>query len=201
MVLISFGGPLEEAIRVFETEYRSYSYLMKVNHDDTEDIDMVIRYYYLKPGFVRMEMVKPFRGALLTYDPETGRAYLRPFRRLRGFVLDLDPGSRLIRGPSNHRVDESDVLTLLYTVRDLLSKGSQRVEEKEGTVLIEVVGEEGHKVRGNIARFVIKLSKETLFPTYAASFDEDGDLIEEVFFEEVVINPDLSPEFFRIKRR
>ena len=200
LALLSFGGPLEEAVKAFEESYRSYSYLMKVNHDDNEDIDMILRYYYLKPGFVRMEMVKPFEGALLTYDPEVGKAYLRPFRMIEGFVLKLDPGSRLIRGPSDHRVDESDILTLLYTVMELLKRGGQRVKKEEGLFIIEVVGKEGHKVRNNISRFVLKIAKDTLFPTYAASFDPEGDLIEEVFFEDVVINPDLDPDFFRIKR-
>ncbi len=199
MVFLSFGSPLEEAIRLFEEEYRSYSYVMKVNHDESEDIDMVLRYYYLKPGFVRMEMLKPFKGVVLTYDPERGRAYLRPFERLKGFVLDLDPGSRLIRGPSDHRVDESDVLTLLTTVRELLRNGRMEVREGEGEITLEVVGREGYTVRRNIARFLIRLSKETLFPLYAGAFDPEGELIEEVFFEDIRINLQLDPSFFRIK--
>lgn len=201
MVILSSANPLDEAIRVFETDYRSYSYLMKVNHDGEEGIDMVLRYYYLKPGYVRMEMIKPFRGVILTYDPSTGRAYLRPFPGLKGFVLELDPGSRLIRGPSDHRVDESDILTLLYTVRDLLSRGDMEVREEEDLIILRVQGKEGYKVRRRIREFLLKLNRDTLFPVYAASFDEEGDLIEEVFFEGVKLNVNLEPEFFLIKKR
>jgi hypothetical protein len=199
MVALSLGDPLEEAIRAFETRYRSYVYTMKVNHDGEEGVDMVLRYYYMKPGFVRMEMLKPFKGVVLTYDPERGKAYLRPFPGLRGFVLTLDPDSRLIRGPSDHRVDESDILTLLYTVRDLLRKGRMHTEERGDHIVVRVSGEGGHRVRGRIAEFLLRFSKGTLFPLYAASFDEEGDLIEEVFFEDVVLNPELSLELFRIK--
>ncbi len=199
MVLISSGNPLERAIELFETKYLSYSYTMKVNHDGEEDIDMVLRYYYLSPGFVRMEMVKPFMGVVLTYDPDKGKAYLRPFPRVKSFVLELDPGSRLIRGPSDHRVDESDILTLLYTVKELLEKGHLEIEDHEDHLTLKVTGKEGHKVRKRIASFVLKLSRETLFPLYVASFDEEGDLIEEVFFEDPVLNPDLEPAFFRLR--
>ncbi|MDQ7081991.1 MAG: hypothetical protein Q9N34_02590 [Aquificota bacterium] len=66
MVLISFSSPLDKAIELFETEYKAYSYTMKVNHDGEEGADMVLRYHYLSPGFVRMEMGKTFKRVVLT---------------------------------------------------------------------------------------------------------------------------------------
>lgn len=38
-----------------------------------------IKYYYKKPGFVRMEFITPHKGAVLVYNPETNKVRLRPF--------------------------------------------------------------------------------------------------------------------------
>ena len=200
IVSLAFSGPIEKAVKLFEEKYTSYFYVMKVNYDESEDIDMIIRYYYKKPGFVRMEMIKPFEGVVLTYDPIVKKAFLRPFKRLKNFVLELDPSNRLIRGPSDHRVDESDILTLLRTVLKLKENGLETVREEGKYIVVEVKGKNNYVVRKNIAKFLLKLYKDSLFPAYAASFDSDGELIEEVFFENIVINPKLKLELFRIKK-
>ena len=84
-------GILERAINRFERKYLSYSYLMKVNHDEDPDIDMVLRYHYMHPGFVRMDMISPFRGAVLTYDPSRRIAQVRPFGSLTPLSLNSLP--------------------------------------------------------------------------------------------------------------
>ncbi len=190
---------LDIAIKHFEERYRSYSYIMKVNHDGEPDIDMVLRYYFKAPGFVRMEMITPFNGAVLTYDPYRGRAYVRPFAGVKSFVLELDPSSRLIRGPGDHRIDESDVLTLLRTVKDLARKGE--VDERKTEKVIEVRVRGKTTVRGNIAGFLLRFKKETFYPIYASSYDEDGDMIEEVYFEDFRVFKDLEGSLFRLKGR
>ncbi len=185
MINVIFSNPLEEAIKLFEDVYVSYSYIMKVNHDEEEDIDMVIKYFYRKPGYVKMEFIKPFKGATLEYDPEENKAYLRPFPKFKNFVLKLSPKSRLIRSPSGHTVDKSDILTLLYTVKELYENGSMKVSEKENLFIVEVKGKEGFTVFNRINKFILHLDKRTLFPVYASSYDDEDYLIEEVFFEDI----------------
>ncbi len=188
---------LDIAIKHFEERYRSYSYIMKVNHDDEPDIDMILRYYFKAPGFVRMEMITPFKGAVLTYDPHRDRAYVRPFAGVKSFVLELDPSSRLIRGPGDHRIDESDILTLLRTAKDLARKGEVDERETEGVVEVRVRGRT--MVRGNIAEFLLRFERDTFYPVYASSYNKEGDRIEEVYFEEFKVFEDLEDSLFRLK--
>ncbi len=187
-------------IKKFEEDYRSYSYVMKANHDDDSHIDLILRYYYMAPGFVRMEMIKPFRGAVIAYDPERGTAHVRPFGGVKSFVLELEPGSRLIRGPQDHRVDESDILTLLRTVKDLARKGEVVVNKRKGIIVITVRGKGGHVVRKRIGSFVLQFKERGFIPIYAASYDEEGEFIEEVFFEDFKSPLPLGKDFFDLKR-
>src|SRR5574340_540810 len=66
-----------------------------------------IRYFFKKPGFVRMEFMEPHKGAILVYNPEKKIVRLRPFGFLRPVVLTLSPDSRLITSSKGHRVDAS----------------------------------------------------------------------------------------------
>ena len=54
----------------------------------------IIRYYFKKPGYVRMEFVAPFNGAVLIYSPLTKQAKLWPFgyRSFPSFNLSPDNG-------------------------------------------------------------------------------------------------------------
>ena len=188
---------LEKVINRFRKDYLSYTYIMEVNHDEDPETDMILRYYYMHPGFVRMDLIKPFRGTVLTYDPYRKTAQVKP---LGMFVLELSPESRLIRGPQDHRIDESDILTLLNAVKDLALKG-EVVLKKTSESYVLVVRGRSHVVRKRIAKFVLEPDKETLFPTYAGSYDEDGDLIEEVFFREVEVRDGFPRDFFRLKKK
>jgi hypothetical protein len=191
---------LNLAIQKFEREYLSYSYLLKANHDDEPDIDLVLRYYFKSPGFVRMELIKPFAGTVIAYDPFRGTAHVMPMG-IRGLVLDLSPNSRLIKGPQDHRVDESDVLTLLRTVKELARRGKVVLRKSGGKLILRVEGRKGYVVRKRINAFVLHLDSKRLFPIYAASYDEDGDLIEEVFFEDFRSGLSFEDGFFDLKKR
>ncbi len=189
-------GFLESVIEKFKREYRAYFYVMEVNHDGDPDIDMVLRYYYMHPGFVRMELVRPFGGTVLTYDPYRKTAQVKP---LGMFVLELSPDSRLIRGPQDHRIDESDILTLLNTVKELARRGRVLLKKSSGNYILVVKGE-NYVVRKRIAKFVLEFDGKTLFPTYASSYDEEDNLIEEVFFKNIRVKDGFPKGIFRLKK-
>ena len=189
-------GFLESVIEKFKREYRAYFYVMEVNHDGDPDIDMVLRYYYMHPGFVRMELVRPFGGTVLTYDPYRKTAQVKP---LGMFVLELSPDSRLIRGPQDHRIDKSDILTLLNTVKELARRGRVLLKKSSGNYILVVKGE-NYVVRKRIAKFVLEFDGKTLFPTYASSYDEEDNLIEEVIFKNIRVKDGFPKGIFRLKK-
>ena len=191
---------LHKTIQLFENKYLSYSYLMKANYDYRPDIDMILRYYYRAPGFVRMEMIEPFKGSVLVYNPLSKKAQVKPFPFIKKFVIELPPESKLIRSPSNHRIDESDMLTLLKTVNRLALKGEITVFKRKGHFLLVVQGKGQEVVLGKINKFVLQLDRNTLFPLYAASYDVEGEIIEEVFFEDIRIGLQIDTTLFDLKK-
>ena len=74
------------------------------------------------------------------------------------------------------------------------------VREKTKSYILVVRGK-NYVVRKRIARFVIEFDRKTLFPLYAGSYDEEGDLIEEVFFQKVRVGVEFGRDFFDLKGR
>jgi outer membrane lipoprotein-sorting protein len=187
LMTLAPGDLLLSSARGFEG-IESYRVTMRSRDGDGEQ---VIRYEYRRPGFVRMEFVRPHGGAVLVYDPVTKKARLQPFGFLKSFVLTLDPDNVLIRSPRGHSVDESDIGALLRAVRRLAERGTVegRGEEEIGgrrTAVVEVAGDGDYSV-GGIHRYVLWLDEATGLPVKVRAFDAGGALLEEVFMEDIEI--------------
>lgn len=189
--------PVTAALARFE-QVNAYQLTLRSQGGRGEEI---LHYTYQQPGFVRMDMVKPYRGAVLIYDPHEHDVRLWPFGGPgRRAGLTLSPSNRLVRSSRGHRVDESDVGTLLRSVQRLQQHGELR-QLGEATVgghgvhHLVVEGKEGQTV-GEVARFELWLDDQTLFPRKVISYDRHGDRIETVMMEDIVIDPVLSRDVF-----
>ena len=173
------------------------SYQLTLKSTDSE-----IKYYYKKPGFVRMEFVSPHEGAVLVYNPFIKKVKLRPFRVLKFFVLTLSPDNRLVTSPTGHKVHEADIGVLLAEVKKLQLHGTSKmlreeaVGEKE-SVLFSIEGMEGFTVN-NVYRYLLWLDKKTNLPVKVSSFSLTGQLIEEVIMSDLQINVEFSGELFKL---
>jgi outer membrane lipoprotein-sorting protein len=161
----------------------------------------IIRYYFKKPGYVRMEFVTPHRGAVLVYSPDTARAKLWPFGYKRFPSLTLSPDSRIIQSPTGQRVDRSDVGVLYQNVRVLQEHGSTEVvgiESVDGheALHVAVAGGGGFAV-GVVARYQLWLDRSNAFPLKVTSYDGRGGVIETVEMEDIKISPQFPDGFFK----
>lgn len=196
--------PLEAPIRAAQKHFETLEgYRALLTSTEIDGAGQVIRYYFKAPGFVRMEFVKPNRGALLLYDPVEDRVTVWPFGP-RGFSLSLDPGNFLIRSPSGHRVDRSHVGALLENIRDLQQEGTTQVVgledgEAECLVHVRVVGAPDGVVNG-VHRYELWLERERLFPSRVEAYDPNDRLIEAVTLTRVVLDPAFREDFFRQPR-
>jgi len=193
------GDPVAASLESF-SRVASYTVTIRSKGDDSSQI---IRYFYKRPGFVRMEFVSPHNGAVLVYSPLTEKARLRPFGFFKSMVLTLDPGSSLIRGPQGRRVDRSDLGALLETVKTLAEKGKTGVKGNvkvggKDTVLVEVTGSNGETVAGGVHRYLIWLDAVTILPLKVRSFDQKDSLIEDVAMDDLEIDVTLPDSLFEI---
>jgi len=179
---------LEKAIKTFEN-VESYTVTLRSEKDSGIE---VIKYQYKKPGHIRMEFVTPHQGALLTYDPEEKKVRVRPFRSFKSFVLTFDPSSSFVKSPRGHRVDESDIGTLLRVAAELARHGS--IEESgtgkikgRPTDIITITGEDGYTVEKDVNKYVLYLERSTGLPLKAEALDRNGELIERVLMDDLEV--------------
>jgi len=180
------ADPLTEA----ESRFRALStYQATVRSLAADGERQEIRYFYRRPGWVRMEFIQPHRGMVLIYDPGTGRVHLWPFGPKNVLVLTFTPDSPVLRNQRGHRVDRSDVGALLANLRALRAAGSMslldgaEVAGRPVTVL-DIVGSAGVTIAG-VHRYKVWLAQDTLFPLRVESFAVGDSPIETVDMADV----------------
>lgn len=188
--------PLASAIEHYRT-VESYRVTIHSTHAGGEEY---IRYYYKKPGFVRMEFIRPHDGALLIYNPNTRRVRVWPFGAKHFPELSLSPGNRLIRSLSGTRVDQSDVGVLFENIRILREGGNTEIlgEESMGgrmTLHFIVTGAGGIAV-AHVHRSELWLDTASQFPIKVVSRDLRNVIIESVMMEALEINATLPETLF-----
>jgi outer membrane lipoprotein-sorting protein len=192
------ANPIESALASFR-QLDSYRVTLRSGHGDNTE---VIRYSYKKPGFVRMDFINPHKGAQLVYNPVTKLVRLRPFGFAKSLVLTLSPDNSLVKSAHGHRVDASDLGSLLHRVQQLQNHGTTDVEGESmagGTRALEisVEGEKDFDVAG-VHRYRLWLDKQTLLPLKIMTYDRNGNLLEEVSMENLELNPELPDDYFQL---
>lgn len=177
-----------QAITGYSTTMRSYG-----------NAEQVINYRYQKPGYVRMDFVTPHKGAALVYRPDTGKVQLRPFGFIKPLTLTMEPTSKLVRSPSGHRVDESDIGVLLKKAQELAQQGSLEVLREETIqqttmVVLEITGEENVLVDG-VHRYLLWMDKKLKLPRIVESYNNEDQLIEGLSLEDLTLNPEFAEIF------
>ncbi|MGB5133462.1 MAG: hypothetical protein WBO00_12630 [Steroidobacteraceae bacterium] len=175
----------------------SYRVTIRSSHAKGEE---ELRYFYRKPGLVRMEFFRPHAGAVLIYDPSTGRVRLWPFGAGRFPELHLRPDNPLIRNARGQRVDHSDVGSLLNNVRALRQDGKMKspgAEMLAGRPVrhIEVAGTKDFTVAG-VHRYQLWLDAASLFPVKVVSRDLNDAVIESVRMDDAEIDGTLPDSLF-----
>ena len=191
--------PLDAALASYQ-QVVSYRVTLHSRSDASSEI---IRYFFKRPGFVRMEFIEPHKGAVLVYNPEKKEAKLRPFGLVKSLVFSLSPDSRLITSSRGHRVDASDIGALLATVKKLRGKGKSEtlrneIAEGKKTILVTVEGEGAVTVADNVHTYLLWLSAETFLPVRTTTYDASGTLVEEVVMTDLEINIDLPDSLFEL---
>ncbi|HEV3104696.1 MAG TPA: sigma-E factor regulatory protein RseB domain-containing protein [Trinickia sp.] len=149
-------------------------------------------YCYRKPGWIRMDFVRPHAGAVLSYNPETGKLLLWPFGFHTFPKLTLGLDHPLIQGPQGHRIERTDLGSLLANVRQLGASGSARVigDESVGERAarhVVVEGGPGCAVSG-VHRYRLWLDETTGLPIKVVSEDEHGETIETVVMDDLRVD-------------
>lgn len=193
------ADPIQDAIKHYQ-QISTYQATIESWHGQSSEPD-VIRYYYMKPGYVRMEVIAPkFSEAVLIYTPESKLVKVWLLGHGRFPAFSFSPENRLVQSPSGQRVDRSDLGAFFHNVTMLQNNGKTTVIGKEsiaGQLALHITVEagKGFSVSG-VSRFQLWLDPVTGFPLKVMSYAADGELIERVMMSDYKINPAFPVNFF-----
>lgn len=190
------ADPLHEAAEHYRM-VESYRVTIRVLHANSDEH---IHYYFKKPGFVRMEFIRPHAGAALVYNPFTRRVRMWPFGAGRFPEFNLSPGNPLIQNARGQQVDYSDVGALFDNVSALRVGGNCEIlgEESVGgrTTIHVIVTRRGDITGARIHCYELWLDTISQFPVKVISRDRLDSVIETVMMEDLEINPTLLEAVF-----
>ena len=192
-------SPLAQAEAAFNG-LTTYTATLRSYDQGADEYTQIIRFFYKRPGFIRMEFISPHKGALLAYNPETGKVRLRPFGAIKPLIITLSPGNRLIRSPRGHTVDRSHLGALIENARIIEGSGSLKtlgVEEINGreALKVEVKAQKGFQSEG-VNRYLLWLDSKTRLPIKAEGYDADGEFIEGVLIDDLLVGVPISNSLF-----
>lgn len=191
------ANPLMDA----QTRFRELStYCVTLRSESADGERQVIRYFYRKPGWVRMEFVRPYRGMVLIYDPIARRVHLWPFGVKHIASLTLAPDNPLLSNRRGHRIDRSDVGALIANLFALCAQGKVSPlgdNEVAGRPVMgfEVTGDARVSVAG-VHRYHVWLAQDNRFPLKVESFGTDGRIIEAVDMADAQTDIHFPDQFF-----
>ncbi len=176
------------------------SYQVMMRSSPPSDESKIIRYSFQKPGYVRMDFTQPHSGAVLIFNPVSDKVTLWPFGVGTLPILHLSPTNSLIQDERGHRVDRSDIGVLLGNIRHLQREGATTTIGKENlagraTTHVSVVGPGTMAVDG-VHRYDVWLDNYHGLPAKVISYTPDGQRLETVFLDTMVINIRFPANFF-----
>lgn len=201
LLLALLGKPLDDPLVEAQERFRALtSYRVTVRLNTLGSEPHVLRYFYRKPGWIRIEFIRPHPGLILIYNPDTRRVRVWPFGLDHLAKLNLAPENPLIRGPHGIRVDQSHVGVMLEGLRERQARGTLAALGS-GVVAARPVagfeirnGEEGNPVDTRYYR--VWMAQDSLFPLRLERFGSGGHLLESVDMSDVEIDVPFPERFF-----
>lgn len=194
---LALSDPISGALMRWN-ELNTYTVTLKSGEDG--NYSEIIRYFYKKPGFIRMEFEKPYKGAVLVYKPRQKKVKIRLSGLLRSFTFTFSPDNSIVKSSKGHRVDESDMGSLLKMVKKLQNNGELRILGDEivgGREVVQVVieGNGDHSVDGAHS-YHLWLDKTAGLPIKVMAFDITGALVEQVLMDDLKVDMELKDDIF-----
>lgn len=199
MPLVSTDNP-DNPVAIALRNYRNITTYQVTLRSKSHNFFEEIRYYY-KSAHIRMEFIKPIPGVVLTYNPIKKEVRLRAFS-FTNHVVTLSPDDDMIQSSAGHKVDQSDIGSLLAIVANLQSNGKTYVMGDESlsgrqSVHVRVTGNEECTICG-IHQYDLWLDKKTYLPLKIVSYDLREGIIEEVLMDDLEIDLDLPDNLFHL---
>ncbi|MEJ2727913.1 MAG: hypothetical protein P8185_05260 [Deltaproteobacteria bacterium] len=159
-------------------------------------------YTFKKPHRIRLDFESPHSGMILIYPDKNGKVAIYPSGWARIFAFHLAPGSSLLQGPSNQRIDQTDIGLLIDNISHSLKdqrRGPVEFHEDQKVIEVRVLAED-HFRKGLETLYHFFIDPHLWLPTGVQEFTANGNLRRAVTFRNLRINIGISDSFFQINR-
>lgn len=153
------------------------------------------------PGDIRVDLLRPRKGAWLIYRKDTNQVRVKPFSFLP-MILALDPDSSLITSRFGHTINHADYESFYSRVLApacllggcvYLDRGTSMDHEVRIINVAPVFG----IARPIFGRMWVSFDRKTGLPVSISTMNSRGRFMERITYAHCQWNPSFSKKFFR----
>jgi outer membrane lipoprotein-sorting protein len=168
--------------------------------------EMTGRFYYLKPGQVRLEVVsKDYRNGSVVVRGSNNKIRGVGGGMLKSLKMNLEEDSRMLKLPNGYCVVKTDFPSLYADVRKSIANGSQcrtlsdptEVNTAHGTQKLLVFEVFDRSDSGEVMKHRVLIDPNTKLPVEWGVF-QNGNLITTNYFLNLAVNQGLPADKFKI---
>jgi len=195
----------EALLRKMETayaqvnDYRTEVELRTYKRDGSFETEKFL-YTFKKPKWIRIDFQSPHAGMILVYPDKNGKVAVQPSGLAHLLKFHLAPDSRLLKGSSGQRIDQTDLGLLIRNISHSLtdqSRGPAELAENNGYVRVRVLAAD-HFHEDVITLYQFFIDKKLWLPAAVEEFTPDGRLERSITFGDLRINNGTPDSFFQL---
>jgi len=157
-------------------------------------------YSFKKPKWIRLDFESPHAGMIVVYPDKNGRVAVQPSGLAHLLKFHLAPDSRLLKGSSGQRIDQTDLGLLIRNISHSLTdqqRGPEEITEENGYARIRVLAADHFRENVNTL-YQFFIDKKLWLPAAVEEFTPDGRLERSITFGELRINNGMPDSFFQL---
>jgi outer membrane lipoprotein-sorting protein len=188
-----------EAAYAQVSDYRTKVAVRNYDRDGSFETEKFL-YTFKKPNWIRLDFESPHAGMILVYPDKNGKVTVRPSGLARLLKLHLAPDSRVLKGSSGQRIDQTDLGLLIKNISHSLSdqrRGPAEITEENGYARIRVLAAD-HFREDTVTLYQFFIDMKLWLPAKVEEFAPDGRLERSVVFRDLTINNGTPDSFFQL---
>ena len=170
-----------------------------VKNDSSAETEKFL-YTFKNPNLIRLDFESPHKGMILVYPDKNGKVAVRPAGLAHFLKLHVAPDSRLVKGASGQRMDQTDFGLLIRNIAHSLTdqrRGPAEITEENGYVRIRVLAAD-HFREDVVTLYRFFIDKKLWLPAKVEEFTPDGHPERSITFEDLRTNIGVLDSFFQL---
>ena len=180
-------------------DYRASMEVRTLKRDGSTETERFF-YTFKKPKWIRLDFESPHAGMILVYPDKNGKVAVRPAGLAHFLKFHLEPDSRLLKGSSGQRIDQTDIGLLIKNIARSLTdqrRGPAEIKEENGHARIRVLAV-NHFHEDVVTLYQFFIDKKLWLPAKVEEFTPGGQPERSITFKGLRTNSGVPDSFFQL---